>query len=1433
MPLNVTGFPLEFDAVINTDNLSAGITSVAENLGKLTDPLKASLAGVDQSLADLLNQIHKLGGDPTIEILFTKYANLQKQQLTLQDTLSKTRDDPAQISELNTQLANTAQQMKEIAVLTGRISGPVEKVVQANREGLRVIHESVRGFIGVFEGVAGAISIFSGNSKEAEQATRAVIGAMGILNGIQGVAALLSKNSAVNFYLQGLAVEALTKSTLKQAAAEKALSIVQAQKGIAPPGTAAVKESAPELPVSIDNSIAAANTLAAQKNTAVVKAANEVEKETKIIKTENNLLTVENTVATDLNAGAKEVESAVTKKTAVAQLELNAAMLSNPVAVILASLVGLFGAYELYIHTLGAATDAEKIKKAQTDALDEANVKAIDSIAKEESSLQSLLIVAKDKNASDIHRQVALNEITAKNPELLGQLTLENVLTERGSELINAQIGLIKQKALAAASEDIYTAALKEQLKAQLELKRLATGGDITIAEALRNTADLLAGNNVGLDPRARAILLLTQDVKELGITTDAAFGNLADQSNKLTDLFQAPDDKIHNLIHTLDLFLDKSKGFNTAIESIFSKPQQLDNTRAPVIPLDPKDFALLKDNELADAKLRVDRAKKGSEEEFAARRALVQKQHDFEVQDNTILYAQKTLDAGKFYSSLEQLGTEQRAKAYKANTDAAEANVIQLEALGKKESDAYFDARVRAIKAAAAEQLNQARSNSDSVQKINEQLNLSLEQNEVDRAKSALQRQRDANAALLNLVKQGSAQELALKIRNIQIESEIELDAIGLTAENKTRILTRAAKEISELNKSFIIQDVKDEENIRIASLETQLATVEQGSIEELQLRKRLVDDKASLEVIGAQESIKNEVLRLAKIAEINAKARADQLKLDNGFFAAELKNKLAAIDKSSAPKIQRLQFTISNPNTSIVDNFNAQKEIIDQQLADLDRKMIAVSQKLIRGQGDAKTLDKELDALEEKSRVLLNQKDVLASQAQLVHLKQVSSEIGKINSAFSSLSGIVKNVDKNFAALVETISQVSSAANIAVNSLAQITKGQLENKNKAGSGFTDVIGGAVGVLGSVFSVVNTINGLFDAAAKKRAELRAEDERTKNNVITGEVAVNDEYRKRLVIQAQINKLKLEGLAAEAEALRLNSQSTIDDFNRVLKEIRDRGKVAIPEGFTAAQLDVIKNLQGIGISNSLTKAFDAATSLAGKSFDELQKLFLEGKLDESATKLFQTLEQLKKEGVDIDKALEENKQKAQEIFTGTTSDAILDSIVQAFADGKKATADFADDFETLMRKSILNSFKFNALEKPIQDFYAKFAAAAKSDNTLSQSEIQDLQKQYNLIITNAGLQFDQLQKLTGPGVNLTGAGASQNGLAGSIKASLTEDTGTVLAGQIGAMRIIGIEQLSTVKNCFSVLNTIANNTERIANVEGYLRKFDTDGIKIK
>lgn len=252
----------------------------------------------------------------------------------------------------------------------------------------------------------------------------------------------------------------------------------------------------------------------------------------------------------------------------------------------------------------------------------------------------------------------------------------------------------------------------------------------------------------------------------------------------------------------------------------------------------------------------------------------------------------------------------------------------------------------------------------------------------------------------------------------------------------------------------------------------------------------------------------------------------------------------------------------------------------------------------------------------------------------------------------------------------------------------------------------------------------------------------------------------------------------------------------------------------------SAALGAIGSLFGFGKKTKVEQEF---ASLAGKTFEEIEKLYKQGRLTDNAKALFEQLNKIKQEGVDIDALLEENRNKVNEIFTGTTSSTIVDSIADGFRNGLHSAADFAGTFEELMRDAMISSLKFQYLEPALKEFFEKFAEASQSDNVLTQSEIDNLKNLFNSSIADFDQKVQQFEQVSG--INLQSGAADTNSLKGAIK-SMTEQTAELLAGQMGGLRLTAIEQLNQMRQALVVQQNIENNTALTAvRIDKLLQKF--------
>jgi len=370
----------------------------------------------------------------------------------------------------------------------------------------------------------------------------------------------------------------------------------------------------------------------------------------------------------------------------------------------------------------------------------------------------------------------------------------------------------------------------------------------------------------------------------------------------------------------------------------------------------------------------------------------------------------------------------------------------------------------------------------------------------------------------------------------------------------------------------------------------------------------------------------------------------------------------------------------------------------------------------------------------------------------------------------------------------------------------------------SKAISAAASFASGPQGIVSGITSTIGALSDLFSLIGGQNAGLTKQQiAELQNQVIIGEIEVTRQYEQRVVDQAKLNKLRLQGIQEETSALQQQAKTTQQQFDDLLGQIqKEKGQ------------KLVDNPAG-GAIGSLIPQLLETFSLQGLSFDQLNELFLKGELSDKAKELFEELQKLKQAGADIDQALADAKDQLDQVFTGTTADDIASSIIDGFKQGKRSVADFASDFHDLMLNAMLSALESQTLEPALQEFYDQFAAFGQSDGLLTSDEIDQLQKQYNDILKNASEKFDQLQQIAG--VNLGSQSAGANSLSGAIK-GITEEQAELLAGQFGGLRVTAMDQLNMATRQFQVLQDIQRDTSNLPEVRAILRRLELNGVKI-
>lgn len=419
--------------------------------------------------------------------------------------------------------------------------------------------------------------------------------------------------------------------------------------------------------------------------------------------------------------------------------------------------------------------------------------------------------------------------------------------------------------------------------------------------------------------------------------------------------------------------------------------------------------------------------------------------------------------------------------------------------------------------------------------------------------------------------------------------------------------------------------------------------------------------------------------------------------------------------------------------------------------------------------------------------------------------NFKKIEEIAGPIADGFEQIGAAVKEFDEGLGDTIETAGQLTNVLLDAVGAVAAFASGD--------------IGG--GIAKTVKAIVGALN-IAAAARESERQARKDIEAFNQQIIEGEFEINALYRERERQQVRINKLRIQGLQDEQKLLEQQRATLEEQFAMVMRQLQEEQAVV---GQTTEQYG---GVFGIGRK---TRAVDIYEALGGKTFAELEELFIKEQLTGKAKELFETLQKINEEMKENGELMADNLERTNESFSATTADAILDSITDGFASGLDSAADFADTFEELMRQSVINALKFEALQAPLKKFYEEFAAAATSDKILTEQEIAILRENFNRIITEAGEKFDELQKITGVDITAEGT-AGGKGLSGAIK-GISEQQADLLAGQFGGLRMTALQQVQIAVSHTGILIEIARNTSILNSVDRRLQAIELYGIKLQ
>lgn len=583
---------------------------------------------------------------------------------------------------------------------------------------------------------------------------------------------------------------------------------------------------------------------------------------------------------------------------------------------------------------------------------------------------------------------------------------------------------------------------------------------------------------------------------------------------------------------------------------------------------------------------------------------------------------------------------------------------------------------------------------------------------------------------------------------------------------------------------------------NAYITYLREKLAASEQNTTSE-----GLQEQKIIKQELGSAERTKDNRLKnllaqyqgyTAKMTSLTTTYQADMALLDKAMKDAsteeEKKRIEEAIDlRSEGYTASLASLEAENAGFSKIlfgDLQNISKEALNGAIAEA-RKFIA------DWSANAGELSPETQKLIEKIQKAIDQAEAGVNETGgKLNKLEVAEQLRDAAGALQACADLAYVFDESLGDVIQTAADVAEGAADIAMGVASFSANPLQ-------GATSILGGVTKIVGS-----------FGKRMQENEKIRQEYLQGLVETYSKELEYNSVLRERLRIQQQLG------------------ETSLDYFNRLQTEL-NKQQGDINREYTEVWNKLMKEnyISGTGYKHGTmfrkAKTWNEYGSLAGKSYEEIESLYTQDKLEGSAKTLFERLRQLKEEGADVVGMMDQLNEEMKESWTGTTTSAITDSIVQGFLDGKRSAADFADTFQDLMKTALMQSVKMKYLEGPLDAWYQKFAEASEAG--LTEEKIAELRQQYEQIIENAAREAENMEAITGLA---SGAESAREATAQGI-ASMSQETASELNGNFYALQYLTANIDRNVTNIQSVLYQASDQWIRIEENTRYCRKLET------
>lgn len=217
------------------------------------------------------------------------------------------------------------------------------------------------------------------------------------------------------------------------------------------------------------------------------------------------------------------------------------------------------------------------------------------------------------------------------------------------------------------------------------------------------------------------------------------------------------------------------------------------------------------------------------------------------------------------------------------------------------------------------------------------------------------------------------------------------------------------------------------------------------------------------------------------------------------------------------------------------------------------------------------------------------------------------------------------------------------------------------------------------------------------------------------------------------------------------------------------------------------------------LGRSIEKAYSTDASKLIDQQNELleqQKLLVQQQILEEQDKKKtdnDRIKQWQQQIEDINNQIKDNAEQAQEAIAGISFDTFRNNFLDTLMDMDSSAEDFANNFESYLQRSILDSLMASKYDEKIKRLYNQWTQLG--DNGLTESEVEKLRKEQQAIVEQMIQDRDQLAEIFGWKSELEeSAASSQQASAGGFE-TMSQDSADELNGRFTALQMIGEEML--------------------------------------